>query len=102
MELFHIGLQFIEQLLLVLLGRADVPVTGQVLCLPQVVYLHPMGNDRCPDLIEVFYRMIDLPQVLQDGSLLYQPKSYYNPCFSTIRTYFIHFLRLSANFGAWQ
>jgi hypothetical protein len=45
-ELFHIGLQLIEQLLFIILCRADVPVTGQALRLPQVVDLHPMGNDR--------------------------------------------------------
>jgi hypothetical protein len=48
MELFHIGLQLIEQLFLAFLFRADVVVTGHVLRLPKLVCLHRMGNDRCP------------------------------------------------------
>ena len=66
MELFHIGLQLIEQLLLILLRRADVPVTGQVLGLPQVIQLYPMGDHRCPYLIQVLDRVVDPPHVLQD------------------------------------
>ena len=66
MELFHISLQLIDQLLLIGFGGTDMPVTGHVLGLPKIMHLHPMGDYRCPYLIEIFYRMIDPPQVLQD------------------------------------
>ncbi len=66
MELFHIGLQLVQQLLLVGLRRADVTVTGHVLCLPQVVPLHPMGDHRRPQLIQVLDRVVDPAHVLQD------------------------------------
>jgi hypothetical protein len=65
-EFFNVGLQFIDELLLIYFGGTDVPVTGQVLDLPKIMHLHPMGDHRCPYLIEIFYRMIDLSQVLQD------------------------------------
>ena len=66
MELFHIGLQLIEQLLFILLRRADVSVTGHVLRLSQIIQLYPMGDHRCPYLIHVLDRVVDPAHVLQD------------------------------------
>ena len=66
MELFHISLQLIDQLLLIGFGGTDMPVTGQVLGLPKIMHLHPMGDHRCPYLIQVLDRVVDPAHVLQD------------------------------------
>ena len=65
MELLHIVLQLIEYLLLVIFRGTHKTVAGHVLRLAQVVDLYPMGNDRCPDLIEVFDGGVYFPQVYQ-------------------------------------
>ena len=40
-------------------------MTSQVLSLAQIVYLHPMGDDRRPDLIQVLDGTVDLSQMYQ-------------------------------------
>jgi len=62
-ELFHIILQLVQQLLLVIFRRADIPVTSQILGFSQVVHLYPMSDHRPPDLIQVLHRTVDPAQV---------------------------------------